>query len=293
MAITAKLVKELREITGAGMMDCKKALVDADADLEVAADILRTKGQAKAQKAAGRIAAEGAIEIAADSVNKILVLMEINSETDFVAKDENFLAFSRSAANLALASSVKDLDDLMESQLNTGETLNSALVNLISKIGEKIAVRRFVKIAAVGDFGLYRHGNRIGVIVDITGGDEELRKDLAMHIAASSPICISDSDVPAKDLDRERRILTEQASQEGKPEEIVKKMVSGRLKKYLSEITLLGQAFVKDPDISVSKLLDQKGAIVNSFSRFEVGEGIEKREENFAAEVAAQVKSSQ
>jgi elongation factor Ts len=293
MSISASLVKELRERTGAGMMDCKKALVEADGDADAAAELLRTKGQAKAEKKAGRIAAEGAIQIAENSDGKSLVIMEINSETDFVAKDENFLAFARSAADLALASPAQDVGALMAAELPSGESLEAARTGLIAKIGEQIAVRRFSKVAAAGELGQYQHGSRIGVVVDVTGGDAELRKDIAMHIAASAPAHISADDVPAEEVERERRILSEQAAQEGKPAEIVEKMVEGRLRKFLGEITLLGQPFVKDPDITVGKLLEQKGATVNAFVRLEVGEGIEKKQEDFAAEVAAQVKASE
>ena len=293
MTITASLVKELRERTGAGMMDCKKALVEAGGDAEAAAELLRTKGQASAEKKAGRIAAEGCIEIAADEAAKRVVVVEVNSETDFVAKDENFLAFAKSAAALALSSQSSDVGGLLASSLPSGETLEDARKTLIAKIGENISVRRVEVINAVGEIGQYAHGNRIGVIIDVTGGDAELRKDLAMHIAAAAPACLAEQDVPAEELERERRILTEQAEQEGKPAEIVAKMVEGRIRKYLAEITLLGQSFVKDPDISVAKLLKQNDATVNAFARLEVGEGVEKKQEDFAAEVEAQVRASQ
>ncbi len=291
MTITASLVKELRERTGAGMMECKKALVETDGDLEAAAELLRKKGQAKAEKKAGRIAAEGRVEIAANGSE--VVVMEVNSETDFVAKDENFTAFARSAASLALSESPADVTTLMQASVAGGGTLEETRTTLIAKIGENISVRRFETISAIGSIGQYRHGERIGVVVDISGGDDELRKDIAMHIAASAPACIAEDNVPAEQLERERRILTEQAEQEGKPAEIVGKMVEGRLRKYLGEITLVGQSFVKDPDITVGKLLKQKGASVNAFARLEVGEGIEKKQEDFAAEVEAQVRASQ
>ncbi|HJP03721.1 MAG: elongation factor Ts [Chromatiales bacterium] len=291
MTITASLVKELRERTGAGMMECKKALVETDGDLEAAAELLRKKGQAKAEKKAGRIAAEGRVEIAANGSE--VVVMEVNSETDFVAKDENFAAFARSAASLALSESPADVTTLMQASVAGGGTLEETRTTLIAKIGENISVRRFETISAIGSIGQYRHGERIGVVVDISGGDDELRKDIAMHIAASAPACIAEDNVPAEQLERERRILTEQAEQEGKPAEIVGKMVEGRLRKYLGEITLVGQSFVKDPDITVGKLLKQKGASVNAFARLEVGEGIEKKQEDFAAEVEAQVRASQ
>jgi elongation factor Ts len=291
MTITASLVKELRERTGAGMMECKKALVETDGDADAAAELLRTKGAAKAEKKAGRIAAEGVVQIAIDG-NRV-VIMEVNSETDFVAKDANFQQFAETAAGLALTSGAADVDALLAAETPAGGTLETARQELIAKIGENIGVRRFEIVEASGELGHYSHGARIGVVVDVTGGDDELRKDIAMHIAAVAPACISESDVPAEDLERERRILTEQAEQEGKPAEIVGKMVEGRLRKYLAEITLVGQPFVKDPDLTVAKLLDQKGATVNSFVRIEVGEGIEKKEEDFAAEVAAQVSASQ
>jgi len=292
MTITASLVKELRERTGAGMMECKKALVETSGDLDAAAELLRTTGQAKAEKKAGRIAAEGKVEIALDESGRA-VLMEVNCETDFVAKDQNFLDFSAAAANAALQANSADVDALAGVTLSGGETLEEARKNLIAKIGEKVAVRRFDVLTAEGEFGQYTHGSRIGVLVDVVGGDAELRKDIAMHIAAAAPICISDEDVPAEQLERERRILSEQAEQEGKPPEIVAKMIEGRLRKYLAEITLLGQPFVKDPDVTVGKLLQQKNASVKSFVRLEVGEGIEKKQEDFAAEVEAQVRASQ
>ena len=292
MTITASLVKDLRERTGAGMMDCKKALVETNGDADAAAELLRTTGLAKAEKKAGRIAAEGRVEIAVNDAGHA-VLMEINCETDFVAKDENFLNFAAAAAELASQVKPADLDMLLQSALPEGGSLDDARKTLIAKIGENIAVRRFEAIDAQGQIGQYTHGSRIGVIVDVMGGDDELHKDIAMHIAAAAPVCISEEDVPVEQLARERRILTEQSEQEGKPPEIVAKMVEGRLRKYLAEITLLGQVFVKDPDITIGKLLQQKGARVLAFARLEVGEGIEKKQEDFAAEVEAQVRASQ
>ncbi|MGI9291418.1 MAG: translation elongation factor Ts [Gammaproteobacteria bacterium] len=291
MTITASLVKDLRERTGAGMMECKKALVETNGDSEAAAELLRTKGQASADKKAGRVAAEGCVEIAADGNSVIIV--EINSETDFVAKDENFQTFAKSAAAAALANGPVSVEDLMNASLPEGGTLEDARKNLIAKIGENIGVRRFESINATGEVGQYLHGSRIGVIVDVSGGDEQLRKDIAMHIAAVAPAYISDQDVPEADVDKERTFLSEQAAQEGKPPEIVAKMVEGRLRKFLGEITLTGQPFVKDPDITVGKLLKQNDATVNAFARVEVGEGIEKKQEDFAAEVEAQVRASQ
>jgi elongation factor Ts len=289
MAITASLVKELRERTGAGMMECKKALVETDGDIGAAQDYLRMKGQAKADKKAGRVAAEGRIELASDANGAVLV--EVNCETDFVAKDENFLAFARQAAEVALAAGATDVAALMGKSVD-GATLEDARRSLVARIGENISVRRLVGLQPSGQLGCYLHGARIGVLVDVEGGDEALHKDLAMHIAATNPRCVSAGDLPAREVEKERAFLAEQAAAEDKPPEIVTRMIEGRLKKYLNEVTLTGQPFVKDPDVSVGKLLAQRGATVNAFVRLEVGEGIEKKAEDFAAEVQAQVKAS-
>lgn len=289
MTITASLVKELREMTGAGMMECKKALVEVDGDLQAAQEYLRKKGQASAEKKAGRIAAEGRVELAVG--NGVGIIVEVNCETDFVAKDENFLAFVREAAQLILQNQPADVAALMALEVS-GESFEVKRNALVAKIGENIAVRRFAVVEPKGEIAQYVHGVKIGVLVDMEGGDEQLGKDVAMHVAATNPNCISADDVAAETLDNERRILSEQAAQEGKPAEIVAKMVEGRLRKYLNEITLLGQPFVKDPDVNVGKLLQGKGATVHGFVRLEVGEGIEKKVEDFAAEVEAQVKAS-
>jgi elongation factor Ts len=277
MAITASLVKELRERTGAGMMECKKALVETSGDLEAAQELLRKTGQAKAEKKAGRIAAEGRIELAGGADRAVLV--EVNCETDFVAKDENFLAFARQAAELAMQNGADDVAALM-TQAVDGSTLEEARLALVAKIGENINVRRLSGLRPAGQVGSYLHGTRIGVIVDVE------------RSLSTNPRCVSADDLPAAEVDKERSILSDQAAQEGKPPEIVAKMVEGRLRKYLNEITLLGQPFVKDPDVSVGKLLDAQGARVHSFLRLEVGEGIEKKAEDFAAEVQAQVEAS-
>lgn len=286
MAITASLVKELRELTGAGMMECKRALVDSDGDLEAAQENLRKRGQASAARKSGRIAAEGRIVLVVN--DEAAVIIEVNCETDFVAIDENFIAFANQAADLVLAEAPSDVAALMALTIN-GASLEEARGALVAKIGENVSVRRFNVIKPQGAIGSYLHGIKIGVMVDIEGGDEELGRDIAMHIAASSPAFISADDVPADVRDKERRILADQAAQEGKPPEIVEKMVEGRMRKYLGEITLQGQPFVKDPDVTVGKLLDQAGASVKSFYRLEVGEGIEKKIENFAEEVRAQI----
>jgi elongation factor Ts len=271
------------------MMECKGALVETGGDLDAAQELLRTRGQAKADKKAGRVAAEGRIEIAEGASSAALV--EINCETDFVAKDDNFLGFASQVAKAALEASPADVAALMEQPAAGGGTLEDARKNLVAKIGENIGVRRFSVVEPKGRVSAYLHGVRIGVLVDVTGGDAELGKDLAMHIAATNPRCVAAEDLPAEEVDKERRFLTEQAAQEGKPPEIVAKMIEGRLRKFLNEITLLGQPFVKDPDISIAKLLQQKGASVNGFVRLEVGEGIEKKVENFAAEVQAQIEA--
>jgi elongation factor Ts len=286
MTITASLVKELRELTGAGMMECKKALVETNGDLQAAQEHLRTTGQASAAKKSGRIAAEGRIELALG--DSAAAIVEVNCETDFVAKDENFVGFARRAAQLILHEQPVDVAALMALP-GEGGTFEDERKTLIAKIGENIGVRRFEVIAHDGGVGSYLHGVKIGVVVTVEGGDDDLRRDVAMHIAASNPAYLAASDVPADAQDKERQILTDQAAQEGKPANIVEKMVEGRMRKYLGEITLLGQPFVKDPDVTVEKLLQGAGASISGFCRLEVGEGIEKKVENFAEEVQAQV----
>ncbi len=290
MSVTASMVKALRERTGAGMMECKKALVETNGDLDAAAEELRKSGQAKADKKASRVAADGRIVIATDSGKAVIA--EINSETDFVAKDENFVGFAESVAAAALSSGTSDVEKLVSQPLDGKKTLEEARTELVSKVGENISVRRVAIVEGKGPIGHYTHGARIGAVVVLQGGDAELARDIAMHVAASSPVCIDEQGVPAETLDRERRIFTEQAADSGKPPEIVEKMVSGRIAKFLKEITLVGQPFVKDPDVPVSKLLKDAGASVASFVRFEVGEGIEKKADNFVEEVMAQVKGT-
>ena len=284
------MVKELRERTGAGMMECKKALVEADGDADLAAENLRKAGAAKADKKAGRVAADGRVVVAHEG-NKA-VIVEVNSETDFVAKDENFAAFAEAVAAAALASGTTDVEAFAGETLADGQTVEAARTELIQKVGENIGVRRIETVESGGVIAHYTHGARIGAIVALDGGDADLARDVAMHVTASNPMCIDESGVPAETLENERRILTEQAQDSGKPAEIVEKMVAGRINKFLKEITLLGQPFVKDPDISVGKLLAGSNATVTAFVRFEVGEGIEKKEDNFVEEVMAQVKGA-
>ncbi len=292
MAITAAQVKELRERTGAGMMECKKALVETDGDIEAAIEQMRKSGLAKADKKAGRVAAEGLVKINISEDGKHAVVVEVNCETDFVAGGDDFKDFVNAVAERILADKPADVDALLALPLVDGsdETVNEARQALVAKIGENIQVRRFELFETSGMFGAYLHGTRIGVLVDMDGGDAELAKDIAMHIAASRPVCVAEKDVPAEMLEKEREIQVAQAKESGKPDNIIEKMIEGRMRKYLAEITLLGQAFVKDPDITVGKLLDKHGATVNRFIRMEVGEGIEKKSENFADEVMAQIK---
>ncbi len=290
MSISASMVKELRERTGAGMMECKKALVETGGDLDAAAEHLRKSGQAKADKKASRVAADGRIVVAAEG-NKA-VIVEVNSETDFVAKDENFTAFSDAVAATALAAGTTDVEALSAETLADGRTVELARTELISKVGENIGVRRIAIVESDGVLASYTHGARIGAVVALNGGDEALARDIAMHVAASNPTCIDETGVPAETLANEKRILTEQALDSGKPAEIVEKMVLGRINKFLKEITLVGQPFVKDPDVSVGKLLKGAGESVSAFVRFEVGEGIEKKQENFADEVMKQIEDA-
>ncbi|MGB5470857.1 MAG: translation elongation factor Ts [Woeseiaceae bacterium] len=290
MSVTASMVKELRERTGAGMMECKKALVATKGDLDAAAEELRKSGQAKADKKAGRVAADGRIVVNTDGGKAIIV--EVNSETDFVAKDENFITFAEAVATAALASGTTDVAALSGQSIDGSRTVEEARTELVTKVGENISVRRAAIVESSGPIGHYTHGARIGAVVALEGGDEELARDIAMHVAAINPACIDESQVPADTLDRERRIYSEQAEASGKPAEIIEKMVTGRIAKFLKEITLLGQPFVKDPDVTVGKLLKGAGASVTSFVRFEVGEGIEKKEDNFVEEVMAQVKGT-
>ena len=275
MSVSASMVKELREQTGAGMMECKKALVAAEGNTEKAIELLRKSGQANAEKKSSRVAADGRIAIAVDG-NKAAIA-EISSETDFVARGENFIEFAEAVVDAALTSSVEDVGALSTTTLSDGRMIETARTDLVAKVGENISVRRFERVEAADHLGNYTHGARIGVLVSLSGGNAELARDVAMHVAASDPLCVDEDGVPADMLERERRIITEQAADSGKPAEIVEKMVSGRVAKFLREITLLGQSFVKDPDVSVGKLLKSAGATVTAFVRYELGEGIEKK----------------
>ena len=292
MAISAALVKDLRERTGAGMMECKKALVEVDGDIEAAIDLMRKSGAAKADKKAGRIAAEGLIVFKTSADGKNAAMVEVNCETDFVTKSDDFLNFSDAVAQLILDKKPADIDALRALAMDGGESVADATKNLIAKVGENMNVRRFVSKATDGVFGCYLHGGRIGVLVELQGGDEALAKDIAMHVAASKPECVSEADIDPALIEKEKEIFSAQAAESGKPAEIIEKMVGGRIKKFLKEVTLLGQPFVKNPDQTVEQLLKEAGATVVGFDRLEVGEGIEKKVENFAEEVMAQAQGN-
>ena len=290
MNITADAVRQLRERTGAGMMECKKALVETKGDLDAAAELMRKQGLAKADKKAARVAAEGVIVIELSADARAAAMVEINCETDFVARGEDFRAFAREVGEAALKARAADVPALLETRLPSGKSVEDRRRELIAKIGENISVRRAALLTAPQHLGAYVHGTRIGALVALKGGSAELARDLAMHVSWSNPRYLSAAQVPAEVVARERDILTEQAKSEGKPPEIVTKMVEGRLRKGLNEITLTGQAFVKDPDVSIEKLLKRAGAEVVAFERFEVGAGIEKKTDDFVADVMAQVK---
>lgn len=290
--ITAGLVKELRERTGAGMMDCKKALAATDGDMDKAIDFLREKGLAAAAKKAGRIAAEGLVVSYVSEDSKVGVIVEVNCETDFVAKTENFQELVAGIAAHVAKSNPADMDALNASEIEEGKTVAALITESIAKIGENISLRRFARYeAAEGMVAAYIHGGgKIGVLVSMTAGDAELGKDVAMHIAAANPGYLTREQVPTAELEHEKAVLTEQARNEGKPEKIIEKMVQGRIQKYYKEVCLVDQEFVKDPDQTVGKLVAAAGAAVTEFTRFQLGEGIEKKQEDFAAEVMAQIK---
>ncbi|MFZ9652146.1 MAG: translation elongation factor Ts [Steroidobacteraceae bacterium] len=292
MSVTADSVKQLRERTGAGMMECKKALVETNGDLDAAAELMRKQGLAKADKKAARVAAEGVIALEKSADGHSAAIVEINCETDFVARENDFQGFSGEVASVALAHKPADGAALAALKLGNGETVDERRRALVAKIGENISVRRHAVLSSSGHLGAYRHGTRIAALVAIEGGDQALAHDLAMHVAASSPLYLSVADVPADVLAKEREIETEKALGEGKPADIVAKMVEGRIRKTFNEKSLLGQAFVKDPDQTIEKLLKAHKAEIKSYERFEVGAGIEKKQDDFVGEVMAQVKAS-
>ncbi len=290
MTVTAAMVKELRDRTGAGMMDCKKALIETNGDIELAVDQMRKAGLATADKKASRIAAEGRVCVGVSDDGHHGVVVEINCETDFVSGGDDFKEFAAAVTHAALDQHPDNLEELLALAIDAGATVEETRRELVARIGENIQLRRFQSLESDQRLGTYLHGTRIGVLVAMSGGDDELARNIAMHIAWSNPPYLSEDGVPEDLLNKEKDILSEQARLEGKPDHIVEKMVAGRLKKYLHEITLLGQQYVKDTDISVARLLDDADATVTGYIRYEVGEGIDRRKENFAAEVMAQVK---
>lgn len=291
MTISASLVKELRERTGAGMMECKHALTETQGDIEAAIKSMREKGQAKADKKSSRVAAEGIMQVLLSDDHKRGIIVEVNCETDFVARDSNFIEFAEKIAAIGLKHKVKDINALNDLPYDGGpETVEQTRQQLVVKIGENVSVRRLHYIESTEELGSYLHGVKIGVLVQVMGGDQELRKDLAMHIAANNPQVISPEQVPQENIVNESEIFKAQAQSSGKPADIIEKMVAGRIKKYVDEVSLLGQPFVKKPEITIAKLLQEKGAKVVDFVRFGVGEGIEKQTTNFAEEVMAQLR---
>jgi elongation factor Ts len=289
-------VKALRERTGAGMMECKKALVEANGDLEAAAEAMRKSGLAKADKKAGRIAAEGVVVIERSADGRSAALVEVNSETDFVAREKDFRGFAQDVARLALAAQPADLDALLAAKLPSGKSVEETRRELIARIGENIGVRRFEIVKGAAPLATYLHGSRIGTVVAVEGGDEALGRDLAMHVAAINPTYLSADDVPAEQVEKERAIFIAQAAADpklaGKPQDVLVKATEGKLRKFLGEITLLGQPFVKDDKQTVAQVLKNAGARVTRYVRYEVGAGIEKKQENFAEEVMAQVRGA-
>ena len=289
--ITAQMVKELRDRTGAGMMECKKALLEASGNMEKAVEEMRKAGQAKADKKSSRIAAEGVLTLSVSEDNKIANMIEINCETDFVAKDANFLEFVKTISEVSLQNYNGSLDDFNDSKCTSGKTIEETRLELVSKVGENVKIRRIQSIANDGNYmGHYMHGAKIGVVVILEKENENLAKDICMHIAAMKPLALNSSEIPQEDLDKEREIFSAQAKESGKPDDIIQKMVDGKMKKYISEVTLVDQSFVKDSEISINKLLEKHDNSVLLFYRLEVGEGIEKKDENFADEVMAQIK---
>ena len=288
--ITAGMVKELREATGLGMMECKKALAESNGDFKAAEELLRIKSGAKASKAASRVAAEGLVSVFVSADGKTGAMVEVNCETDFMARNDGFIAFAKEVAQAIATQNPADVAALSAVTLASGGSVEDVRKTLVMKLGENISVRRFVRYSTAGKLAAYSHGSKIGVLLDYTGGNETLGKDLAMHIAASKPICVSRDQVSKELLDQERKIYSAQAAESGKPANIIEKMVDGRIAKYLAEVTLLGQPFVKDPDTLVEKLLAAQGAQVKAFQMFIVGEGIEKVVVDYAAEVAAAAK---
>jgi len=290
MSVTAAMVKELRGRTGSGMMECRKALRETDGDMELAIENMRKAGLAKADKKSSRIAAEGRISVAQSADTKSAVIIDVNCETDFVAKGDTFKEFANAIAAAILAADVSTVEQAYELTLDNGKTVDETRRGLISTLGENITLRRFQRVATEGGTGFYLHGEKIGVLVELEKADAALAKDVAMHIAASKPQCVAEADVAAEIIEKEKAIFVAQAEESGKPANIIEKMIGGRIRKFLAEITLEGQAFIKDDKVTVGKLVSGKDNKVLGFIHLEVGEGIEKAEGDFAAEVMAQIR---
>ena len=293
MKISAIDVKKLRALTNAGMMDCKKALVESQGDFQKAKLVLKKKGQSKADSKSGRVAAHGRVSIEIEESKHLALILEINCETDFAAKDDQFVEFSNQISNLLVNEKIENIDQLLNSSISGFERVEDFRKSVVAKLGENITIRRFTRIFYQGTLGSYIHSNKIAALVDLDINDKNLAKDLAMHVAASKPKYIAQTDIPKEIIDGESRILRLQAEQEGKPKEIIEKIVTGKLNKYINEITLLGQEYIKDSDLNISQLLKESNATVNLFVRYEVGEGIEQKDKNFADEVKEQVEASQ
>ena len=293
MKISAIDVKKLRALTNAGMMDCKKALIESQGDFQKAILVLKESGQSKADSKLGRVAANGIVSIEIEESKRLALLLEVNCETDFAAKDNQFVEFSNQISNLLVNEKIENIDQLLNSSISGFERVEDFRKSVVAKLGENITIRRFARIFYQGTLGSYIHGNKIAALVDLDIDDKNLAKDLAMHVAASKPQYIAQTDIPKEIIDEESRILRSQAEQERKPKEIIEKIVTGKLNKYLNEITLLGQEYIKDSDLNVSQLLRKSNATVNLFVRYEVGEGIEQKDKNFADEVKEQVEASQ
>ena len=292
MKISAIDVKKLRALTNAGMMDCKKALIESQGDFQKAILVLKESGQSKADSKSGRVAAQGIVSIEIEESKRLALVLEVNCETDFAAKDNQFTKFSNQISNLLINEKIENIDQLLNSSISGFERVEDFRKSVVAKLGENITIRRFTRIFYQGTLGSYIHSNKIAALVDLDINDKNLAKDLAMHVAASKPQYIAQTDIPKEIIDEESRILRSQAEQERKPKEIIEKIVTGRLNKHLNEITLLGQEYIKDSDLNISQLLKKSNATVNLFVRYEVGEGIEQKDKNFADEVKEQVDAS-
>ena len=292
MKISAIEVKKLRALTNAGMMDCKKALVESQGDFQKAILVLKESGQSKADSKSGRVAAHGIVSIEIEESKRLALVLEINCETDFAAKDNQFVEFSNQISNLLVNEKIENIDQLLDCSISGFEMVEDFRKSVVAKLGENITIRRFTRIFYQGTLGSYIHSNKIAALVDLDINDKNLAKDLAMHVAASKPQYIAQTDIPKEIIDEESRILRSQAEQERKPKEIIEKIVTGRLNKHLNEITLLGQEYIKDSDLNISQLLKKSNATINLFVRYEVGEGIEQKDKNFADEVKEQVDAS-